>query len=462
MTYQFPDDFLWGAATSGPQTEGSPEAGGREPSVWDEYYKLMPNRFFNNVGPSITSDVYKQSKEDFKFMKQMKLPSYRTSIQWSRLLPYGATEPNQDAVRFYNELIDGILDAGTTPFMNLHHFDLPWSIQQEGGWENRATADKFAFFAETCFKLFGDRVKNWFTFNEPIVVPYMGYMFDSMYPNVVDFSKAMNVAYHTVLAHAKAVESYRQLNQDGQIGVILNIAPAYPRSEHPEDVKAGHLADLFHNELFKQSCLKGVFPQEAIDFLKDLGTPIPIKDGDEQIISKGKVDILGLNYYAPSRVKAKEHIVNPKAPITVNSFFDSYDMPGKKMNPHRGWEIYEKGIYDCLIDIKENYDNIPTFIAENGMGVEGEAKFRNAEGFIEDDYRIEFIKDHLKWVHKAMQEGSNCLGYHLWTFSDCWSWQNAYKNRYGYIEVQIENNCKRIMKKSGYWMTEVIKNKGFN
>ncbi|MGL5956261.1 MAG: glycoside hydrolase family 1 protein [Brevinema sp.] len=461
MKYEFPKNFLWGVATSGPQTEGSPTVGGREPSVWDEYYKLMPNRFFNQVGPEVTSDVYKQFREDLKFIKMMGLPSYRTSIQWSRLLPYGATTPNLDAVRFYNELIDGLIEVGAEPFMNLHHFDLPWSIQEQGGWENRKTTDQYAFFAEMCFKLFGDRVKHWFTFNEPIVVPYSGYIHDSMYPNVVDFGRAMSVAYHTALAHAKAVDIFKKGNYQGKIGVILNISPAYPRSEHPEDLKAAHLADLFHNESFKQPCLKGVYPQELVDLLEQIGSPLPIQAEDKEILLKGKVDILGVNYYQPSRVKAKAHLVNPKAPITDGTFYDSYDMPGKKMNPHRGWEIYEKGIYDCLIDIRDNYNNLETFIAENGMGVEGEEKFRNAEGFIEDDYRIEFIQEHLKWVHRAMQEGCNCQGYHLWTFVDCWSWQNAYKNRYGYIEVQINNNCKRIMKKSGYWMADVIKNNGF-
>jgi 6-phospho-beta-glucosidase len=136
-------------------------------------------------------------------------------------------------------------------------------------------------------------------------------------------------------------------------------------------------------------------------------------------------------------------------------------MPGRKINPHRGWEICEEVIYDIMIDIRDHYDNIPFFISENGMGVEGEEKFRNEQGYIEDDYRIEFIQEHLKWVHKALEEGANCLGYHLWTFMDNWSWTNAYKNRYGLVEVDLKNNLKRTIKKSGRWYKRMSENNGF-
>ena len=141
-------------------------------------------------------------------------------------------------------------------------------------------------------------------------------------------------------------------------------------------------------------------------------------------------------------------------------FFDNYEMPGRKMNPYRGWEIYEKGIYDICTNIRENYNNIPFYISENGMGVEGEEKYINENGVVEDDYRIEFIKDHLRWLHKGIQEGANCKGYHLWTFIDCWSWTNAYKNRYGLIALDLETQ-KRTIKKSGRWFKEVADNNGF-
>ncbi|MGL5254648.1 MAG: glycoside hydrolase family 1 protein [Brevinema sp.] len=462
MTYSFGSDFTWGAASSGPQHEGGASEGGREPSIWDAYYEKAPHRFFNGVGPSVCGDFYNRYKEDISIMKDLGLQSYRTSIQWSRLLPYGAQTPAPDAVRFYNDVIDTLLSNGITPYINLHHFDLPWSIQEQGGWENRDTIEKFNFFAKICFKLFGDRVRHWFTFNEPIVVPYIAYLGgDALYPNVIDMHRGMTVAYHTAIAHAEATRTFRQEGYEGKIGIILNIAPSYPRSEHPEDVKAARLADLFHNESFKDPALKGVYSQELIKFMADNKMPLPIIKGDDALIAQGKVDIMGINYYAPQRVKVKESLPNPKAPISPSTFFDLYEMPGRKMNPYRGWEIYPQGIYDTLIDIRDNYNNIETFISENGMGVENEERFRNTEGYIEDNYRIEFIKDHLSLVNKAISEGCACKGYHLWTFVDNWSWQNAYKNRYGYVELNLGQNNKRIIKKSGHWLKETIKNRSF-
>ena len=178
-----------------------------------------------------------------------------------------------------------------------------------------------------------------------------------------------------------------------------------------------------------------------------------------QVIKNNTVDFLGVNYYQPRRVKAREEEYSGET-WAPEKYFDNYDMPGKRMNPHRGWEIYPKAIYDIAKNVQENYGNIKWFISENGMGVEGEEKFKNAEGIIEDDYRIEFIIEHLEWLHKAIEEGSNCVGYHLWTPIDCWSWLNSYKNRYGFISLDLETQ-KKTIKKSGRWIKEVSKNNGF-
>jgi 6-phospho-beta-glucosidase len=143
-----------------------------------------------------------------------------------------------------------------------------------------------------------------------------------------------------------------------------------------------------------------------------------------------------------------------------DTYFDNYDMPGKRMNIYRGWEIYPKALYDIAINLRDNYNNIKWFVSENGMGVENEERFKDENGMIHDDYRIEFISEHMEELHKGIEEGSNCVGYHLWTFVDNWSWKNAYKNRYGYISYDLETR-KRTMKKSAYWIKDVVKNNGF-
>lgn len=463
MKYEFPKDFWWGSAASGPQTEGVYEGDNKGDSIWDYWYEKEPNMFFNQVGPDEASAFYKKYEEDIQLMKQTGHNSFRTSIQWSRLIPDGVGEVNQEAVDFYNNVIDELLANDIEPFMNLFHFDMPMKMQEKGGWENREVVDAYTNFAKTCFELFGDRVKKWFTHNEPIVPVEGGYLYQFHYPNIVDMKKAVQVAYHEVLASAKAIKEYHESGQDGEIGIILNLTPSYPRDEeNEEDVKAAKIADAFFNRSFLDSAVKGEFPSDLVDLLSDIAYLPEVKEGDLEMIKNNTVDILGVNYYQPRRIKAKESERTSGEGIVPDDYFDNYEMPNRKMNPYRGWEIYEKGIYDILTNLRENYGNIKCFISENGMGVEGEERYINKEGRIEDDYRIEFVKDHLKYVHKALEEGSNVHGYHMWTCMDNWSWTNAYKNRYGFISVDLDNNRKRTIKKSGYWFNKMTANNGFD
>ncbi|MED3629059.1 6-phospho-beta-glucosidase GmuD [Bacillus subtilis] len=459
--YRFPKDFWWGSSASATQTEGAADRDGKGQNIWDYWFEKEPHRFFDHVGPADTSQFYDNYKEDIRLMKELGHNSFRISLSWSRLIPNGTGEINDKAANFYNNVIDELIANGIEPFVNLFHFDMPMALQKIGGWVNRETVDSYENYARTCFRLFGGRVKKWFTHNEPIVPVEGGYLYDFHYPNKVDFKEAVQVGFHTMLSSARAIQAYREMEQDGKIGIILNLTPSYPRSSHPADVKAGEIADAFFNRSFLDPSVKGEFPKELVDILKHEGFMPDYNAEDLDIIKKNTVDLLGVNYYQPRRVKAKEHLPNPDAPFLPDRYFDPYVMPGRKMNPHRGWEIYEKGVYDILINLKENYGNIECFISENGMGVEGEERFRDEQGIIQDDYRIEFIKEHLKWIHRAIQEGSNVKGYHLWTFMDNWSWTNAYKNRYGFVSVNLEKDGERTVKKSGKWFKKVAEQRGF-
>lgn len=395
-------------------------------------------------------------------MKETGHTTFRTSIQWSRLFPQGKGEVNQKAVDFYNAYIDELIANGIEPFMNLYHFDMPMALQEKGGWLNRETVDAYVAFAQTCFTLFGDRVKKWFTHNEPIVPVEGGYLYQFHYPNEINMKHAVQVGFHETLASAKAIKVYHEMNLDGEIGIILNLTPSYPRDENdPEDVKAAQIADAFFNRSFLDPAVKGTFPEELVTIVKELDMVPAMEADDLQTIRENTIDLLGINYYQPRRIMKKESPIDEAKSPMPDDYFDNYDMPNKKMNPYRGWEIYEKGIYDILTNTRENYGNIKCYISENGMGVEGEERFVNANGVIEDDYRIEFVSDHLKYVHQAIQEGTNCVGYHMWTCMDNWSWTNAYKNRYGFISVDLANDAKRTVKKSGRWFKEVSDNNGF-
>lgn len=468
--FTFPEGFWWGSATSGPQSEGSFNK--KHKSVFDYWYEVEPEAFFDKVGPEVTSNFYNSYKTDLQMLKEIGLNSFRTSIQWTRLIKDLETgEPDEDAIRFYNDVIDKTIKNGMIPVMNLHHFDLPVELYDKyGGWESKHVVDLFVKFAETAFKLFADKVKFWTTFNEPIVVVEGQYLYKFHYPKVVDGRKAMQVLYNINLASAKAIKLFKDNKYDkngSQIGVILNLTPSYPRDiNNPEDVKAANIADAFFNRSFLDPAIKGEFAMDLVEILKNDNVLWDSNEEELKIIKENTIDFLGVNYYFPRRIKSKENVeissesVDKSYEWMPDTYFDNYEMPGRRMNPYRGWEIYPKAMYDIAINIRDNYNNIPWFISENGMGVEGEEKYINEDGVIEDDYRIEFLKEHLENLHKGIEEGSNCFGYHTWTPIDCWSWCNAYKNRYGFIALNLKTQEKTI-KKSGRWIKEVSKNNGF-
>lgn len=462
MNYHFPQGFWWGSAISGPQTEGRVQGDGKGDNIWDYWYREDPSLFFDQVGPEETSAVYSHYKEDIQLMKATGHNSMRTSIQWSRLFPEGRGDINPKAVAFYNDYIDELIANDIEPFINLYHFDMPLALQEIGGWENKEVVEAYVNYAKTCFELFGDRVTKWFTHNEPIVPVEGGYLYKFHYPAVVDMKRAVQVAYHESLASAKAIKVYHDLNLGGEIGIILNLTPSYPRdANNPKDVKAASIADAFFNRSFLDPAIRGEFPEDLVTLLRELDYLPDYTDDELAIIKENTIDLLGINYYQPRRIQQKESTERLSDKPMPDDYFDNYIWPDRKMNPYRGWEIYEKGIYDCLINVRDNYGNIPCFISENGMGVEGEERFKNADGLIEDDYRIDFLKGHLAYVHQAIEEGCNVKGYHMWTCMDNWSWMNAYKNRYGLISIDLDNDKKRTIKKSGYWFKEVSDQNGF-
>lgn len=463
IVHQFPKGFWWGAATSGPQSEGRFHKAHR--SVFDYWYDEDPKAFFDEVGPNVASNFYNDYEDDIRLMKEAGLNSVRTSIQWSRLIKdFETGETDPDAVHFYNNVIDAFLKNGIRPVLNLHHFDLPVELYKKyGGWTSKHVVDLFAIFAKKCFELFGDRVKDWTTFNEPMVVVEGEYLYQFHYPLLVDGKQAVQCIFNLNLASAKAIKIFHEsecARLGGRIGIVINLTPAYPRSEDPADVAAADFAETFKNKSFLDPAVKGIFPAKLVEVLTRDGVLWDATADEMKTIHDNTVDFLGVNYYQPFRAKAKESEFDESKGWLPDKYFDTYEMPGRRMNPYRGWEIYPKAIYDVAINVRDNYGNIPWYISENGMGVEGEEKFIGADGVVADDYRIDFIREHLEWLHKGIEEGSNCFGYHLWTPIDCWSWSNAYKNRYGLIALDLVTQ-KKTIKKSGRWFRELAENNGF-
>lgn len=401
--------------------------------------------------------MYDHYLTDCQRMKDIGLNSIRTSISWARLLPDGK-KINPVAVEFYRDYFSAMIAHSVEPIINLFHFDMPMWLMDQGGWESRNSIEAFAFYAKTCFELFGDLVKKWTTFNEPIVHVECGYLYQYHYPAIVDFKRAIQVGYHTLLAHKAAVKSFRSVSETGEIGIILNISPTYPKSEAKADVLASYRSDLLNTRSFLNPAVLGSIPEDLKTLLAENDLLPEVNAGDKELIAENLVDFIGLNYYQPRRVKAPQSANRP-AQMPVD-FYTAYDWPNKKINPYRGWEIYPEALYDVSIMMKDDYHNIPWFVSENGMGVADEERFMNDSGEIEDDYRIAFMEEHLSWLHQGILEGSNCFGYHAWTFIDCWSWLNGYRNRYGFYRLDLET-LERSVKKSGKWFKTVSQNNGF-
>ncbi len=460
MEIRLPKDFFMGAAMSGPQTEGAYRTGGKLENIWDTWSDLSISDFYNKVGSYVGNNFYEKYEEDIKLLKSLGLDSFRTSIQWSRLMDQNQ-KLNPKGADFYHKVCACAREQKIELFMNLYHFDMPSYLFQRGGWENREVVEAYAVYARTAFREFGKEITYWFTFNEPIVEPDQRYRDGLWYPFVRDAKRGMTVQYHLSLAHSLAVREFRKAKEEGyllpdaKIGLINCFAPPYTKENpSPEDLEALRMEDGVKNRWWLDLVAEGKLPQDILKTLEENGLLPDMRPGDEQILKMGKVDWLGFNYYHPSRVQA------PKEKFDENGYpkyADPYVWPDAKMNIYRGWEIYPKGIYDFGMKMKEEYPDLKFFISENGMGVEHEDRFRGKDGQIQDDYRIEFVKEHLEWILKSIQDGARCMGYHYWGLIDNWSWNNAFKNRYGMVEVDLAGNYQRRLKKSAGWLQEVIR-----
>lgn len=460
MKYKFPENFKWGSAVWALGTEGCLDKGGRAPTVFDEYYRLSPERFYNQVGPDKTLNWYEDYDKYAQLAADIKHNSFRTSILWARLMPDGKTI-NQEAVAFYRNLFTSFTKRGMELSIVLYWFDMPLELEKKGGFGNREVVDLFENYCQQCFDLFDDYVDIWYIYNESIVDVQNKYVYDCCYPNMVDFKFAQQVIYNMCVAHAKGMKAYNAKPRNSKIGTVMNVALPYVRSNQPGDIKAKEYFEQLYIRCFMDPIFKGEINPRWIEIVEENNIAPEMLEEDISLIRDNKVeDIMGLNIYFPERIKAKEYIVNPEAPLTFDAFFEPYEMPGRKMNTDRGWEIYPKIMYDTLMWIKNEYGNIETRITENGMGVQEESRFRDESGMIQDEYRIEYVKTHLEWANKAIQEGANLTGYNMWSFIDLWSPSNQFKNCYGFYEYDLETGESR-RKKSANWFQKITEDNGF-
>ena len=463
---EFPKDFLWGGAVSAEQTEGM-GASPKGETVYERHYKDRPKDFFGGIGPEKVIDFTNTYKEDIKLMKKFGINSHRTSISWARVFPDGNYDkPNAESVKLYHDIIDEFNKNGIELMLTVYHFDMPMYAMDKGGFESREVWEDFVKYCAFIFDEFGSKVKMWTTMNEPLVPIQCSYIAGIQYPFLKDDQKAVNAAYGVVMSHAMVVNHFNEVVKkkypQNMIGGIFNSAIVYPADENnPEDVKAAKYLDLYQFTGLTDAMVGGYWKDELVEWIKDMDLfPQNWDEKDRETLSKIKLDLVGLNFYAPQRAIAPKG----KAKNKFEEYFTPYNMPGRRENKFRGWEIYPEALHDTMKVMYERYGKDKKYmLTEYGMGVENEAIFRDEKtGEINDNYRVAFMKEHLHQLNKLMTTTDiNVIGAHCWATFDCWSWNNAFKNRYGLFEVDIKT-MKRTPKASAHFMQSLVKEHGFN
>jgi beta-glucosidase len=442
----FPEKFLWGAATASYQIEGAALEDGKGPSIWDIFSHKSGN-IENDENGDIACDHYHRYKDDVRLMKDLGLNSYRFSLSWPRIFPSGRGKPNQKGLDFYNSLIDELLKNGIDPMITLYHWDLPQALQDKGGWAMRDIIGYFTDYAACAFHNFGDRVGKWITHNEPWVVAYAGHYSGRHAPGIQDLGLAVSATHHLNLSHAKAVEIFSEFKiPNGSIGITLNLYPAYSNTDTASDIEAASILDEYHNKWFLDPVLKGTYPAKLLKTLVEKTGKPEILPGDTDVLRENKCDFIGINYYFRK--------IACKADDDFLGFREI--KPAGSQYTYMNWEIYPDGLYDLMLDIKNNYGNPDVYITENGVCFKDEFE----HGKVDDDNRLEYIKAHLKQCHKAIIDGVNLKGYYVWSLMDNFEWTHGYGKRFGITYIDYATQ-RRILKKSGLWYGNTVKDRGF-
>ena len=441
----FPEDFVWGCAASAYQIEGAWNEDGKGPSIWDRFTHI-PGKIADGANGDIATDHYHRYQQDVALMAQLGLPAYRFSTAWSRILPDGIGAVNQKGLDFYDRLVDALLAKNIEPYVCLYHFDLPLALHKKGGWTKRETASHFAEYAYIVVERLSDRVRYFFTHNEPGVAATSGYLLGKHAPGRKNPVAMLKAFHHMLLSHGLAMDSIRSAaRQPVKIGIILNLSPVYPFSNDPRDTALARRVDAVANRAILDPLLKGTSPlQESA--LGRVFSRLFIKPGDLKMINR--LDLLGVNYY--SRLVAKHHPRLPFIPTGLGKLEGgAYSMM---------WEIYPNGIYDMLTRIwKDYHPACEIMITENGIPLLDTV---DADGCVHDEIRIGYIKEHLTQIHLAMQNGVPVKGYFHWSFMDNFEWALGYTPRFGLVYIDY-NALERTIKESGRWFHRVIQSNGF-
>ncbi|MCU0816976.1 MAG: GH1 family beta-glucosidase [Cypionkella sp.] len=416
--FDFPEGFLFGAATAAYQIEGS-SFGGCGPSHWDTF-SATPGNVKRGLGGGVACDHFHRWEADLDLLKAANLDAYRFSTSWARVMPDGV-HVNPAGLDFYDRLVDGMLARGLKPFQTLYHWELPSALADQGGWTNRETCARFADFAQAVTHRLGDRVASIATVNEPWCVAWLSHFIGAHAPGLRDIRAAARAMHHILLAHGLAVERLRAMGQPN-LGIVLNFDHAQAYSESAQDRLAAATWDGIINRWFIEAITAQTYPAVVME---GLAPHMPRHwERDMEIIGQ-KLDWLGVNYYT-------RHILDHDGTALWPHL---REVPGPLPKTQMGWEIYPEGLRNFLVRMaRDHVGDMPIYVTENGMALADDG----AGGVTDDPARTAFLFDHLAAVRQAMAEGANVKGYFYWSLLDNFEWAEGYEKRFGLVHVDYE------------------------
>ena len=437
----FKKDFLWGAATASYQIEGAWNEDGKGSNIWDDFSHIPGKVDFGATGDT-ACDHYHRYKEDVQLMKKCGLKAYRFSISWARILPEGTGTVNKKGIEFYNNLINELIANNITPFITLYHWDLPSALYVKGGWLNPESVLWFEEYATLIGKTFGDRVKNFITFNEPSVFLGCGYSIGVHAPGYsLGNRDLLRIGQNILLSHGKAVKALRATVKDANIGITLATQPKIPVTKADEKtLEQSYFSCGVDNFIWTTSywldpIVKGQYPQELLTQAGDL---MPSYSKNDLELINQKIDFIGLNIY-----EAQYH--------------GDYKRPEGTAHTELSWDVYPDALKWGVL-LNYNHYKLPIYITENGISTHD---WISLDGKVHDPNRIDFLHRYLKGLKAGIEAGADVRGYFHWSFMDNFEWARGYNPRFGIVYVDYATK-ERTLKDSAFWYKDVIESNGEN
>lgn len=443
----FREDFVWGAATSSYQIEGAADSEGKGMHIWDVFVKEEGRIFEGHTG-DVACDHYRRFREDVAIMKEMGLKGYRFSIDWSRVLPEGTGKVNEKGLAFYSELVDELLAAGIEPYVTLYHWELPYELYKKGGWMNEEFVEWFGEYAALISRTFSDRVRHYFTLNEPQCFIGLGYLFGEQAPGLkVPVRDTFLMAHNVLKAHGRAVQKLREFaKQPLVIGYAPTAGMSYPATDKPEDIEAArqHLFALgelkgwtWNVSWWSDPVLFGHYPEEGLRLYERY---LPkITDADMKLISE-PIDMYGQNIYNGKCIR-----------MGADGRPEEVKRPLGAAKTAMGWPVTPECLYWGPKFLYERYKK-PIYITENGLSCQDAV---SPDGKVHDPARIDFLRAYLSQLKRAADDGVDVRGYFQWSLMDNFEWVCGYSERFGLVYVDYETQ-ERIWKDSAYWYRDLI------